>query len=108
MASALVTMDWSPGLFEPVATPPAGSEEYAVELVATLVRESIAFGVQRREFSLASKVLHWLLPSRIPVYDSFVRSSVGVPGSWDHPEAYALIANELFAAARQTTAGKPA
>lgn len=108
MASALVTMDWSPGLFEPLDSPPAGSEEYAVDLVATLVRESIAFGVQRREFSLASKVLHWLLPWRIPVYDSFVRSSVGVPGSWDHAEAYALIAKELFAAARQRTAANPA
>ena len=101
----LVMMDWSPELFEPLDSPPPGSEEYAVELVATLVRESIALGVQRREFSLASKVLYWLLPWRIPVYDSFVRSSVDDPGSWDHPEAYALIAKELFGAARQRTAG---
>lgn len=108
MASALATMDWSPELFEPLDSPPPGSEESAVDLVATLVRESIAFGVQRREFSLASKVLHWLLPWRIPVYDSFVRSSVGVPGSWDHPEAYALIAKELFSAARQRSAANPA
>lgn len=35
--------------------------------------------VSRREFSLASKVLHWLMPWRIPVYDSFVRGMLGVP-----------------------------
>ena len=108
MASALATMDWSPGLFEPIDSPPTGSEDHAVELVATLVRGTMALGVERREFSLASKVLHWLLPWRVPVYDSFVRESVGVPGSWDHPEAYALIAKELFEAARQRSAADSA
>lgn len=108
MASALSTLDWSPGLFESVPAPPVGSEEHAAELVATLVRESMVRGVQRREYSLASKVLHWLLPWRVPVYDSFVRLSVGVPESWDHPAAYALITKELFAAARQHSAASPA
>lgn len=104
MARALVTMEWSPDLFEPVDTPPPGGEEYAVKLVATLVRQSIAMGAQRREYSLASKVLHWLLPWRVPVYDSFVRLSLGVPEAWDHPEAYARIARDLFRAARNVTA----
>lgn len=108
MATALVTLEWSPDLFEPVGTPPPGGEEYAVNLVASLVERSMALGVQRREYSLASKVLHWLLPWRIPVYDSFVRSSLGVPEAWDHPEAYARIARELFRAARDVTAANPA
>ncbi|WP_156657796.1 SIR2 family NAD-dependent protein deacylase, partial [Mycobacterium kyorinense] len=108
MARALLTLDWSPELLEPTDTPQLGGEEYATNQVATLVRQSMAMGVQRREYSLASKVLHWLLPWRIPVYDSFVRSSLGIPERWDHPEAYARIARELFAAARTVTAANPA
>jgi len=101
-------MEWSADLFEPVDTPPPGGEENAVNLVATLVEQSIAMGVPRREYSLASKVLHWLLPWRIPVYDSFVRSSLGVPAAWDHPEAYARVTRDLFGAARNVTAANPA
>jgi hypothetical protein len=33
----------------------------------------MSLGVPRREYSLASKVLHWLMPWQVPVYDSFVR-----------------------------------
>lgn len=108
MARALVTLEWTPELFGPVDMPPAGAEEYAIDLVATVVRQTIAMGVQRREYSLASKVLHWLLPWRIPVYDSFVRSSLGIPEVRDHPEAYAHIAGELVRAARNVTAANPA
>jgi hypothetical protein len=104
MARALLSLEWSPELFEPIDTPPPGIEDYATDLVATFVRESVALGVPRREYSLASKVLHWLLPWRIPVYDSFVRLSVGVPEAWDHPAAYARVTRELFHAARNFTA----
>jgi hypothetical protein len=44
------------------------------------------------------------MPWRIPVYDSFVRLSIGVPEAWDHPAAYARVARELFQAARNVTA----
>ena len=92
MARALLTLEWSPDMFEPLDTPPPGADDHAVELVATLVRQTIAMGPQRHEFSLASKVLHWLLPWRIPVYDSFVRRSLGIPEPSEAcrvPEAYA-------------------
>jgi hypothetical protein len=56
-------------------------------------------GVTRREYSLASKVLHWLLPWRVPVYDSFVRNALGVPASWDHPQGYRMVAEKTFAIA---------
>jgi hypothetical protein len=108
MARALVTLDWSADLFEPVDMPPADGEEYAVNRVSTLVQQSIAMGVPRREYSLASKVLHWLLPWHIPVYDSFVRESLGIPEACDLPEAYARVASGVFRAARNVTAANPA
>jgi hypothetical protein len=108
MARALVTLEWSPELFEPVDTPPRGGEEYAVNLVKTLVEQSRVLGAQRREYSLASKVLHWLLPWRIPVYDNLVRSAVGVPERDVLGETYALVARALFRAARNVTATNPA
>lgn len=108
MAKALIDLDWSPEMFGPVDTPPPGAEDYAITRVAALVERSMAMGVPRREYSLASKVLHWLLPWRIPVYDSFVRSSLGIPEAWDLPDAYARVARELFADTRQITAANPA
>jgi hypothetical protein len=104
MAKALAALEWSPELFEPVETPPPGGEGDAVKRVVTLVEGSRAMGAHRREYSLASKVLHWLLPWRIPVYDSFVRSSVGVSERDDLGETYGLVAGELFRAARNVTA----
>jgi hypothetical protein len=56
----------------------------------------MSLGVPRREYSLASKVLHWLMPWRVPVYDSFVRGTLGVPGAWDHPKAYRKVTSEIF------------
>lgn len=108
MATALLTLDWSPELFKPVDASPSGDDEYATNQVATLVEKTMAMGAPRREYSLASKVLHWLMPWRIPVYDSFVRSSLGVPAAWDHPEAYAQITRELIAVTRDITALDPA
>jgi hypothetical protein len=103
MAGALAqAIAWSSALFEPISSYDSGAEEYACESVAELVSRSMAAGVPRREYSLASKVLHWLLPWRVPVYDSFVRGSLGVPTSWDHPQAYRQVAKEIFAMARMT------
>lgn len=101
MASALLqTVDWSPSLFEATSGSDAGAEQYACESVSRLVSLSISMGVSRREYSLASKVLHWLLPWRVPVYDSYVRKYLGVPSSWDHPQAYRRVAHEVFAISR--------
>jgi len=105
MARALAeSITWSPDLFGP-PVPEYGPEcaGYACERVAELVSRSMSLGVPRREYSLASKVLHWLMPWRVPVYDSFVRRALGVPGSWDHPEAYRKVAVEVFAMAYTMT-----
>jgi len=108
MARALAeSMTWSPDLFGPVPEYGPDCAEYACERVAELVSRSMSLGVPRREYSLASKVLHWLMPWRVPVYDSFVRGALGVPASWDHPQAYSKIAAEVFAMA-STMTGIPA
>jgi hypothetical protein len=96
MAGALAeSLSWSPELFDPVPCRQAAAQD-ASELVALLVSSSIDRGVSRREYSLASKVMHWLLPWRVPVYDSFVRCVLGVPASWDHPRAYRMVAEKTF------------
>jgi hypothetical protein len=100
MARALAeSLTWSPVLFGPVLEYGAESARYACDRVADLVSDSMALGVPRREYSLASKVLHWIMPWRVPVYDSFVRGILGVPASWDHPQAYSRVAAEVFALA---------
>jgi hypothetical protein len=96
MAQALAGMKWKKHDFD---TPAANGQHPAAvadSLVSALVSDTIKLGGARREFSLASKVLHWLAPWRVPVYDSFVRQQVGVPTSWDHPEAYRAVARGLF------------
>ena len=108
MARALAeSMTWSPDLFGPVPEYGPDCARFACEQVAEIVRRSMSLGVPRREYSLASKVLHWLMPWRVPVYDSFVRGTLGVPASWDHPEAYRKVSAEVFAMARTMT-GDPA
>jgi hypothetical protein len=102
MAGALAeSLAWSPELFDPVPCHQQVAAQDASELVALLVSTSINRGVPRREYSLASKVMHWLLPWRVPVYDRFVRSVLGVPASWDHPQAYRMVAEKTFAIASQ-------
>ena len=80
--------DLDAGSVRPCAEYGPDRAAFACEQVAGVVGRSMLLGVPRREYSLASKVLHWLMPWRVPVYDSFVRSALGVPTSWDHPEAY--------------------
>jgi hypothetical protein len=99
MTQALTAFDWSDDLFAESDDVPVGAAATAVEMVASLVERTQALGVERREYSLASKVLHWLLPWRVPVYDSFVRESLGVPAAWDHPQAYQRIVRQVFEAA---------
>lgn len=109
MGRAVASFDWPEGVFAPPAElVPDGAEDAAVAIVAELVKRTQALGVTRREYSLASKVLHWLLPWRVPVYDGFVRQSLGVPGARDHPPAYRQIVREEFAAVRAVTERNPA
>jgi hypothetical protein len=102
MARALAAMDWSSDLFQEALPASPDAEERASDFVLELVDRARGMGVPRREFSLASKVLHWLLPWRIPVYDSFVRQYLRVPTSWDHPEAYRCVVQREYAVARLT------
>jgi hypothetical protein len=97
------SITWSPDLFGPVHDYGPDRAGFACERVAEIVRRSMSLGVTRREYSLASKVLHWLMPWRVPVYDSFVRGTLGIPGAWDHPEAYRKVTSEVFAMARTMT-----
>jgi hypothetical protein len=104
MATALAeAVTWTPDLFGPVLGYGPDRAEFACEQVAAVVERGMLLGVPRREYSLASKVLHWLMPWRVPVYDSFVRSVLGVPTSWDHPKAYRKVSAEIFALARSMT-----
>lgn len=105
MARALLdAVDWSPKLFEDTPLAPPGAEEFACQCVFSLVEHSRSAGVARREFSLASKVLHWLLPYRVPAYDSYVCQVLGIRGAADHPEqAYRQVAQEILGAARTFT-----
>jgi hypothetical protein len=81
--------------------PSEGALEYAVQRVGTTVALSQARGARRREYSLISKTLHWLQPWHIPIYDSFVRTVLRVPSSWDHPPAYRLISQKIFETAEK-------
>lgn len=101
MGAALASLVWTPEHFEETYLPPGDAEEFAYASVAELVSASMKLGVPRREYSLASKVLHWLMPWRVPIYDAFVRSEVGVPESWDHPQAYRRIVDTLFERVRE-------
>jgi hypothetical protein len=108
LARALAeSIPWSPSLFGPVPDYGPDRARFACDRVTEVVRRSLSLGVPRREYSLASKVLHWLMPWRVPVYDSFVRATLGVPASWDHPEAYRKVTADIFAMA-QTMTGDPA
>jgi hypothetical protein len=107
MAGAVLrAAEWSPALFADVSPVTPGAEEFVCECVFALVRQSWSAGAARREFSLTSKVLHWLLPHHVPAYDSYVCKSLGIRGADDHPErAYREVAHEILGAARTTTGG---
>lgn len=98
MAQALLALDWSADVFEHHSDRPQPDANKAVDAVAALVAESQALGVPRREFSLASKVLHWLLPWQVPVYDAFVCRALRIPTSWDASAAYDRVVTEIYAA----------
>lgn len=76
-------------------------EEIAVELVKRLVSLSQSRGVRYRHYSWSSKILHWMFPDRIPVYDSFVRRYIHESGEGE--AAYRTIVTWEYAAARSLT-----
>lgn len=101
MANALASAAaWSPRLFEPVPGFEPSGEDFAIECVAELVSRCKLLGAPRREYSLAAKVLHLLMPWRVPAFDKNVRERVGVP-DWDNARAYPETARRVFAIARE-------
>jgi hypothetical protein len=101
-AHALASLDWSANLFDEPLRVADDAEEYAFGRVTMLVDRSRDLGLRRREFSLASKVLHWLLPWRIPAYDAKIKKLLGVHG--EPPNAYRLVTQQLFAYVRELPA----
>jgi hypothetical protein len=98
-ARALAEMEWSPGMFED--GPGSDPRREAVDRVMGLVRRMNELGVRRKELSLSAKVVHWLTPWRVPIYDSFVCRSVGISASARPARAYSeLVAWEFDAAER--------
>ncbi len=100
-ASALRALDWDPRWITSEMDLSPQGEQFAVDRVAGLVAGMLQRGARRREWSLASKVLHWLMPWRIPVYDSFVKRQLGISQDADPEKAYRAIVRAEFEMARQ-------
>ena len=93
-ARALASLGWSVEMFgEDSFMDPT---QFALDRVSTLVSRMKDLGVNRTEFSLAAKSLHWLMPWRIPVYDGIVRRSLEIPAGTSHQSAYRHIAQWEF------------
>ena len=99
-AAVLASLDWEPDWFRLDCGYNEDDERFAISLVARYVSEMQNQGVPRREFSYASKVLHWIMPARIPLYDSAVRGFLDIPQSWAPRKALKNITSWEFAAAR--------
>jgi hypothetical protein len=104
MTDALLALDWARDAFEDEAEAPKLPASDVSDLVSALVARTQALGAPRREFSLASKVLHWLLPWRVPVYDAFVCRTLQIPTSWDAPDAYRRVVSEVYVAISEVAA----
>lgn len=98
IAQAIAELGWSDVVF----TESSGGVGETVR-VETAVAEACRLGAPRREFSLVSKVLHWLLPWQIPAYDNYVRSELGVP-DWEQPMVYRAVAEGLVRMATELSA----
>lgn len=100
-ADALLDMDLDQRWLAPETAIDPDGEQFAVELVADFVARMSCQGVPRREWSFASKILHWLMPWKIPVYDSLVKKSLGISANADHKNAYREIVQAEFTLARK-------
>ncbi len=98
VARALSAMEWDEAIFAPVVAVPPSAEQWACDRVSALVRRSVGLGVPRREVSLASKVLHWLLPWRVPIFDRIVRGRLGISSA--DALAYFDVAHDAFETVR--------
>jgi len=105
-ARALAGMKWSHVMFGGNMSAVNDPARFAVDCVSGLVGRMKELGVARAEFSLSAKVLHWIMPWRVPVYDSFVRKSLGVSGSTTPESAYRdIVAWQLNIATRLMAEG---
>ncbi len=103
MAKALAElMPWSPELFAPQTNYGQETANEAREWVEKLIRRSMLLGVGRRECSWASKILHCLMPWRVPVLDSRVCDFLRVPKTWDLSRKYRKVTTDVFEMARMT------
>lgn len=100
-AKALVKMQWNPEMFQENKLISNDAEDFAHKRVMEFLKLTNSLGSPRQEFSLVSKVLHWLLPWRISVYDSFVRKSAEISESVPPAQAYREILHWQFRYARQ-------
>ena len=100
-ANSLLRLGWDSRMLGPNSKLEPDDEKFAVERLAYFVNMMRRNGAPRYEWSLASKVLHWLMPWRIPVYDSFVKKSVGISVDANPKEAYEKIVRAEFAACRK-------
>jgi hypothetical protein len=101
MAQALTAQTWSEEFFQDALDLTPEDESFACDRVSALVSATLQLGAKRHEFSLASKVLHWLMPWKVPVFDSFVRQTAGVKTTLGHLDAYRQIVRWEFDTARQ-------
>jgi hypothetical protein len=77
--------------------------DIAVELVDKVVVSTKELsGSWRREYSWASKTVHWLLPWRVSAFDKIVRDHLGVPKGWEDPKrVYGEVARRIFTVAQE-------
>ena len=100
-AQALIDLRLDRDLLKPASRLDPNGVKVAVDLVSRFVDGMMRLGVSRREWSLASKTLHWLMPWRVPVYDSFVKKSLCISVNAEHKSAYWSIVRAEFEAAQR-------
>jgi hypothetical protein len=108
ISAALMQMDWSPAMFDTAPSCAESGAPEAYQRVRTLVELTRRQGARDREYSWCSKVLHWLTPLRVPVFDQYVRELIGIPESRDLPQQYLGVARKVFAEAEATRVDDPA
>ena len=100
-AEVLANLDWDASWFDLESAYANDDELFARNLLPRYVRAMKAAGVPRREYSYGSKILHWLMPARMPLYDSAIRAQLGVRQAASPQEAFREIVSWEFAAARE-------
>ena len=104
-ATVLLSMEWSPELFQEYVPNGEVDENFAVNRVLRLVSGMNEQGIKREEFSAASKILHWLMPWRVPIKDDFVRKMLGVSKGHPQEATYRQIVRWEFDAVNELLSG---